>query len=50
VLSIHFLCAVVNAARGVNGPARGDGGAGTGVGDGRGGLDAATVEGVEDGV
>jgi len=50
VLSIHFLCAVVNAARGVNGPACGDGGAGRGVGDGRGGLDAATVDGVEDGV
>jgi hypothetical protein len=49
VLSIHFRCAVVSAARGVNGPARGDGGAGRGVGDGR-GTDAATVDGVEDGV
>ena len=46
MLSIHFRCAVVSAALGVNGPARGDGGAGRGVGDGRGGLDAATVDGV----
>ena len=46
MLSIHFRCAVVSAARGLNGPARGDGGAESGVGDGRGGMDAATVDGV----
>jgi hypothetical protein len=46
VLSIHFRCAAVSAARGLNGPARGDDGAGRGVGDGRGGMDAATVDGV----
>ena len=46
MLSIHFRCAVVSAARGSNGPARGDGGAESGVGDGRGGMDAATVDGV----
>ena len=45
MLSIHFRWAVVSAARGLNGPARGDPGAGRGVGDGRGGMDAATVDG-----
>ena len=45
VLSIHFLCAAVSATRGSNGPGCGDRGAGSGVGDGRGGIDA-TVAGV----
>ena len=43
VLSIHFACAGVSGARGLNAPGSGDGGDGSGVGFGRGGIVAAAV-------
>jgi hypothetical protein len=49
VLSIHFAWAGVRGARGVNGPGCGDGGVGSGVGFGRGGMVATALGVVADG-
>ena len=44
MLSIQRACAGVSGTRGSNGAARGDGGVGSGVGLGRGGIDATTPD------